>query len=300
MQNSLAKAIVLIVVISSVLIIGAGPTLSKVFAIASGTVKSKDGQPIAGAKVILIFSEDGSKHELTTDKKGKWRKANLQSGTWTIGFVAEGYEPQNVTVNLSAIKENKPIDIWLSPIPVSPLKIGDDLYQQQEYPEALQEYEKALAQNPEIYEAYEKIGLCHLRLNDKEKAIENFKLVLEQKPQSQDVLINLSAIYFEKGDLEEGMKYFKLLDEKSLNDPSLFFNIGVLLFKGNQVDMASEYLKKSLELDPCFINGYYQLGLVCLNKGDLEEAKRRFQKVIDLAPESEQAALAKKMLEGIK
>lgn len=300
MKKSSAKAIALIVAISTILIMEARPIFSQVFAMVSGTVKSKDGQPIAGAKVIFVLSEDGSKHELTTDSKGKWRKANLKAGTWTMGFMADGYEPQNITVNLSAIKENKPIDIWLTPIPVSALKTGDDLYLQQKYAEALQEYEKALAQNPDLYEAYEKIGLCHLRLNDAEKAIENFKRVLEHNPQSPEVLINLSAIYFEKGDLEEGMKYFKLMDEKSLNDPSLFFNIGVLLFKGNQVDLAAEYLKKGLELDPNSVNGYYQLGLVNLNKGNLEEAKRSFKKVIELAPGSEKAELAKKILEGIK
>lgn len=300
MKKSSSGALALIVAISAILIVEAGPTISQVFATVSGTVKSKDGQPIAGAKLVMILSEDGSKVELTTDNKGKWRKANLKAGTWTIGFMAEGYEPQNITVELSAIRENKPIDVWLNPIPVSPLKIGDDLYEQQKYAEALQEYEKVLAQNLELYEAYEKIGLCHLRLDDTEKAIENFRLALEHNPQSQDVLINLSAIYFEKGDLEEGMKYFKLLDEKSLNDPTLFFNIGVLLFKGNQVDLAAEYLKKSLELDPSSVNGYYQLGLVCLNKGDLDEAKRSFEKVIELAPDSEKADLAKKILEGIK
>ena len=300
MKKSSAKAIALIAAISAILIMEAGPIFSQVFAMVSGTVKSKDGQPIAGAKVVMILSEDGSKVELTTDSKGKWRKANVKAGDWTIGFMADGYDPQNITVSLSAIKENRPIDIRLSPIPVSPLKTGDDLYQQQKYTEALQDYEKALAQNPELYEAYEKIGLCHLRLNDTEKAIENLKLALEHNPQSQDVLINLSAVYLEKGDLEEGMRYFKLLDEKSLKDPSLFFNIGVLLFKGNQVDLAAEYLKKGLELDPNSVNGHYQLGLVSLNKGDLDEARSSFQKVIELAPCSEKAELAKKMLEGIK
>ena len=42
--------------------------------------------------MILIFSEDGTKHELTTDKKGRWKKANMRSGAWTIGIMAEEYE----------------------------------------------------------------------------------------------------------------------------------------------------------------------------------------------------------------
>lgn len=299
MRNPSKKLLAIIIAFSALFLIGAGFTFSKVFAMASGTVKSKDGKPIEGAKIILIFSEDGTKYEVTSDKKGNWRKANLPPGTYTIGFMADGYEPQNINIMLSAIHENKPIDIQLLPVPESPLSTGDSLYGQQKYEEALQEYRKVLSENQNLYEAYERIGLCCYRLGDLDKAIENFQKVLEKVPQSRDVLINLSAIYFEKGYLEEGLKYFNQLDEKSLTDPNLFYNVGVLLFRNNQTELAGEYFKKCLELDANFVNGYYQLGLVNLNKGDMEGAKRNFEKVIELAPESEKAGLSKKILENI-
>ncbi len=273
---------------------------AKVLALASGTVKSEDGKPIKGAKVILIFSEDGTKYELTTDKKGKWMKPNLRPGAWTIGFMAEGYEPQNLNVNLSAIRDNKPIDIKLSPVPESPLKKGDELYEQKKYGEALQEYQRALEENPDLYQANEKIGLCYYRLDDYDNAIEAFKSMLEREPRSQETLINLSAMYFERGELEDGMRYFKKLDEESLTDPNIFYNIGILLFKNGQIDMALDSLTKCVTLDPTYVNGYYQLGLVYLNKGNMEEAKKNLQKVIEIAPESENAALAKKIMEQIE
>lgn len=300
MKKPLPTINVTIMLIIAMTMINSFLLFSQTFAIASGTVKSEDGKPIKGAKVILIFSEDGTKHELTTDKKGRWRKANMRSGAWTIGFMAEGYEPQNFNITLSAIKRNPPIDVKLTPIPESPLIKADALYQQKKYDEALEEYQRVLAENQDLYQVHNKIGLCYYRLNDLENAIDAFKLMLEKEPQSQDTLINLSAIYFEKGDLEEGMKYFKQLEEKSLTDPSIFYNIGMLLFKNRQIDMAIDYLKKCLALDPLYVNGYYQLALVYLNKGDLEEAKKNLKKVIELAPESEKAALAKKMLENIE
>ncbi len=300
MKKLLAIINATIIFILAILMINSSLLYSQLFAIASGTVESEDGKPIKGAKVILIFSEDGTKYELTTDKKGRWRKANMRSGAWTIGFIAEGYEPQNFNVTFSAIKKNPPIDVKLIPIPKSPLIKGDALYQQKKYDEALKEYQRILAENPDLYQVYDKIGLCYYRLNDLENATEAFKLMLEKEPQSQDTLINLSAIYFEKGDLEEGMKYFKHLDEKRLQDPSIFYNIGILLFKNRQTDMAIDYLEKCIAVDPRYVNGYYQLALVYLNKGDLEEAKKNLKKVIKLVPESEKAALAKKMLENIK
>jgi len=292
--------VIVIIACLTIALIGTSDLYSRILARIGGTVKSEDGKPIQGARVILIFSEDGTKHELLTNKKGNWNKANLLPGTWTIGFIADGYEPQNFTVEISAIRDNKPVDIRLKRIPESPFIKGDALYEQKSYAEALQEYQRVLAENQSLYQAYEKIGLCYYRLNDLEKAIEAFKLVLEKEPQSQATLINLSAIYFEKGNLEEGMRYFKQLDEKSLTDPGLFYNIGILLFKSNQIDMAIEYLSRSINLNPGYVDGYYQLALAYLNKGDMEEAKKNFQKVIELAPDSEKAGLARKMLESIK
>lgn len=272
---------------------------AKVFALVEGTVKSEDGKPIEGATVILIFSEDGTKFEITTDKKGIWRKANIRPGSWTIGFIAEGYEPQNYNIQLSAIKKNPPMDIRLAPIPESPFSKGDTLYGQKKYTEALQAYQDVLSENPDLFQAHDKIGLCYYRLNDYENAIEAFKLMLEKEPQSTDTLVNLSAIYFEKGNLEEGMKYFEQLDEKTLTDPGTFYNIGILLFNNGQIDMAIDYLNKCLALDQNHVDGHYQLALVNLNKGDMEEAKTHLQKVIELAPESEIAALAKNILKNI-
>jgi Tfp pilus assembly protein PilF len=63
--------------------------------------------------------------------------------------------------------------------------------------------------------------------------------------------------------------------------------------------LAVEYLHKGLALMPLLeIN--YQLGLAYLNSGNKEEARKYFQKVIELKPESEKAAFAKKIVEEIK
>ncbi|MFP4082275.1 MAG: tetratricopeptide repeat protein [Candidatus Aminicenantes bacterium] len=273
---------------------------ARVWAMVEGTVESEEGKPIQGALVIMIFSEDGTKYEITTDQEGKWKKANLRPGKWTIGFMAEGYEPQNINVKLSAIRKNPPIHIKLSAVPESSFSQGDALYSQHNYSEALEEYQRVLEENPDLYQAYDKIGLCYYRMGELDKAIQAFKHMLEHQPQSRNTLINLSAIYFQKGSLEEGMKYFRQLDEKSLTDPGTFYNVGLLLFKNGEIDMAIDYFHKSLTLDSAYIDSYYQLGLANLNKGNMEEAKKNFHKVIELAPQSEKAALSRNILKNIK
>jgi tetratricopeptide (TPR) repeat protein len=292
----------LIIVIGSLIVLillCTSPAFTKVWARVNGTVKAEDGKPIKEARVILIFSEDGTKHEIITDENGRWSKVDIRAGAWTIGFMAEGYEPKNFNTVFSAIKKNPLIEIRLTPIPEAPLTKGDALYGQKKYAEALRAYQKAVAEHPDLHQAHEKIGLCYHRLNDPENAIKAYKVMLDKDPGSRDTLINLSAIYLEKGNLEEGMKYFKQLDEKSLKDHSTFYNIAVIFFNNNKMDLAIEYFKKCLTKNSNFVDGYYQLAFAYLNKGNIKEAKKNLKKVIELAPESEKAALAKDMLSSL-
>jgi len=291
--------IIHIVSLGLIIMICTSPALGKVWAKVTGTVMSEDGKPIEGVKVILIFSEDGAKLELTTDEKGRWIKIDMRPGAWTIGFMAEGYKPENINVTLSAIKDNPPIDIRLKPVPKPPLSKGDDLYQQKKYAEALQEYQRTLAENQDLYQAYEKIGLCYYRLNDLENAVKAFKMMLDKEPESREVLINLSAIYLEKGNLEEGLKYFQKLDEETIKDHSIFYNIGVLLFNNNRMDQAVDYFKKCVTRNPGYVEAYFQLALAYLNQGDMEEAKKNFRKIIELAPGSDKAVQADEILKSL-
>jgi tetratricopeptide (TPR) repeat protein len=272
---------------------------AKVWAKITGTVKSVDGKPIKDARIILIFSEDQSKFELKTDNKGRWSKVDIRPGQWTIGFMADGYEPQNINITLSAIKRNPPVDIKLNPIPKSPLTDADALYKEGKYKEALTEYQRVQSKNHALHQVNEKIGLCFYRLKDYDNAIKAFKFMLEKEPNAKISLINLCAINFEQGKLEEGMKYLSQLGEENIKDHTIFYNIGIILFNNNKMDMAIDYLKKSINLNPKYLKGYYQLAMAYMNKGEIESAKKNLQKIMELDPESEQAAQAKEILKAL-
>jgi len=282
------------------LVLGSVPVMSQILARVRGTVKSLDGKTIEGARVVLIFSEDKSKVEYVTDKKGSWKTHNLRSGTWTIGFMAEGFKPENINVTFSAIKKNPDIHMKLAPLPKSPLLKPNKLYKEGKYAEAIKGYREALNADPDLPGVMEKIGISYFKLGDKAKAMEAFKKVLEKHPDSQAVLINISSILLEEGQLEEGMNYFKKLNEASIKDHSVFYNIGILLFNKGKMKEAIDYFGKAVTRKPDYVQGHYQLALACLNTGDMERAKKGFNEVIKMAPDSEQATQSKEMLKALQ
>ncbi len=268
------------------------------WAIVQGTVKNKDGKPIEGA-IIIIQNEQGTKYEYLTDKNGRWIAANLEPGDWKLVIGAEGYKPQAMTASFSSVRRNEPINVKLELIPESPVAKADSLYNEGKYKEAIEEYKKVLSQNPDMLQIYERIGIAYYKMKDLDRAIETFKKLLEEKPDSKNAIFNLSAIYIEKNNLEEALKYFKIIEENSISDPDIFYNFGLLSFKNNQIDEAIEFFNKCIIRDEKYYEAFYQLGLAYANKGDIEKAKLNFGKVIEIKPDSEEAALAKSMIEAM-
>ncbi len=300
MKKPLTAKIIIIIVLMWVFSANANDINAQVKDPVEGVVKSADGKVIKGAKITLIAESDGQTHELTTDKKGRWRITRIRPGMWVVEVRAEGHKGKSKTVQVYPYRQNLPIVVMLSPLQASLLNRGDELFEQEKYAEALQEYQRVLTENPELYLAYERIGLCYSKLDDLDNAIEAFKAMLDKDPESRETLINLSVVYIQKGEEEEGMKYLNQLDAKSLDTPDLFYNVGLILFKKRKIDMAIEYFDKSVAMDPKYVDGYYQLALAYLNKADMEQAKKNLEKVIELAPDSEKAAMARRTLESIK
>jgi tetratricopeptide (TPR) repeat protein len=151
--------------------------------------------------------------------KRKLRLLNLRPGSWSVGFLAKGFESKNYNIELSAIRDNPPVNIKLAHTPESVFIAADALYREHKYQAALQEYQIILDAQPEQVEAYARIGLCYYRLEDVDKALTFFEKALEKGPAAPDIFINLGAIYLQKGDLEQGVKY-PAGRRKSITDPS--------------------------------------------------------------------------------
>jgi Flp pilus assembly protein TadD len=71
------------------------------------------------------------------------------------------------------------------------------------------------------------------------------------------------------------------------------------LIINNTIDACIEAGSKIADVDPWNAVNYNQLGTLYLQMGNKEQAKNVFQKIIDFAPNTEQAQLAKTNLEKL-
>ncbi|WP_291272526.1 tetratricopeptide repeat protein [Geothrix sp.] len=120
-------------------------------------------------------------------------------------------------------------------------------------------------------------------------------------PKNHDAWVSLGNDYFDTHQPQKSVEaYAKALALKP-EDPNVLTDQGVMYRQLNQFDKAVANFQKAAKLDPTHVQSLFNLGVVYahdLQKPD--EATKAWNKVLVLAPNSEQAAQARQQLSQLK
>jgi Flp pilus assembly protein TadD len=76
-------------------------------------------------------------------------------------------------------------------------------------------------------------------------------------------------------------------------------NKGINLFNTNKFEQAAQSFERVLQIAPDISKTHYMLGLAYANSGQMAKAKEHLTRFLELAPNDENAANAKEMLEYV-
>ncbi len=279
-----------------------------------GTVVDPSGQPVPGAVLKMELPGRGGT-QLKSDKKGKWAIGGIGAGNWNIDVEAPGFVTRRIVVSLPTefarlapveIKLEKAVDPGPSAEIVGALKDADAAYDAGKFTQARELYEKALA-DPKVAAQPAATSALHLRIarafsqdQQYEKELVHLQAILDLEPDNIQVKTLMAQEALKGGMLEKGTALLADI-ESQVKDPDVFFNVGVLFLNQGKVDDAVPYFTKAIAIDPKYVDGYFQRGLVYLGQQKMAESKADLMKVVELAPAgSPQAETAKKALESLK
>jgi tetratricopeptide (TPR) repeat protein len=275
-----------------------------------GTVLDEEGKPVAGATVKAVNPERGGGTTLRTDAKGRWALGGIAPGAWEIDIEAEGFEIRKVTVPLPGEEVRiPPVEIRLTKAgPRGPAKeqvaaaaAADEAYKAGRYAEARAEYEKLLPQRPDLQALLEQqIGFTYLQEKQPAKAVEHLEKVLALEPANQRIRAIAAQAALEAGQVEKGRELLASLDASTVDNADILFNLGINFLNAGQGQDAITWFTRAIERDAAHVDAYYRRALALLGQGKMAEARPDFQKVVELQPEGEMAAMARKALEQIK
>jgi len=276
----------------------------------SGKVSDTDGKPLEGVRVRLELPERGGGTTITTGKNGRWALLGVAAGSWNIDFSLAGYTPRAISVTLpSESARLASIDIELekaAPAGPSPelaraVAAADEAYKAGRWAEARAEYQKVLAQEPELAGVVEQqIGFTYIQEKDFPAAVDHLEKAVAADPANQDLRAIAAQAALEGKLLDRARGLLSGLDRTRVTQPDVFFNVGVNFLNGGDVAAAIEYFGEAIRVDPTHVDAYYRRALGYLGQGRNAEARADFQKVLELQPEGSMADLSRKALEQIR
>jgi Tfp pilus assembly protein PilF len=100
---------------------------------------------------------------------------------------------------------------------------------------------------------------------------------------------------------ESRASQLKSTADRNPSDPETRVQLGNLYFDAERYDEAARWYEAALKVDPKHSKTLLNIGIVrAFGKQDLDGAEKAWQRVIDLAPDSPEAAVAKKGLDGLR
>jgi cytochrome c-type biogenesis protein CcmH/NrfG len=134
-----------------------------------------------------------------------------------------------------------------------------------------------------------------------ENLASQMKTAAERNPQDAGTRVKLGNLYFDSGRFADAARWYAAALEIDPRNADASTDLGIAYYYMNQPDRALAQFDLSLAVDPKHSKTLLNVGIVrAWGKQDLEGAARAWQRVIDVAPGSEEASRAKQGLDGIR
>jgi tetratricopeptide (TPR) repeat protein len=278
-----------------------------------GTIVDPSGAPIPDVTIRFASERRQTNFEVKGKGDGTFTIAGMAGGEWNVDFIKEGFKDRKISIQVSELSYNKPIDVQMekavaaaqaAPKEKAPgiaeVEAGNALRASKDYAGAIAKYNEALTLNPGLAEVHGDIARIHAEQGKTDEAIASFKKLLEAKPDNQEAKLELASILLSQKKVDEAKALLGAANLESITNPYTLYNMGVGFYNAQQADEAIRYWEKAVTLDPKMADTWLQLGFAYYSTGNTAKAKEALQKVIELEPGSENAKSAQEFLASMQ
>jgi protein O-GlcNAc transferase len=149
----------------------------------------------------------------------------------------------------------------------------------QRMPDALREYEAALALKPDIHAAYSNIAAIYLDQGQFDKAEDVLRRVTTLAPNFTEGFINLAVLYIRTRQPDKAITAVDRALEINPDSFAAHFNKGEALTQKQDFKAALESYKRAVYLRPDMINFKLTLGVAYSRAGERDSAQKVFEEL---------------------
>lgn len=170
---------------------------------------------------------------------------------------------------------------------------------------AMERFQKAVSLKKDYSEAHNYIGVIYMDMGQWEKAIDSFDKALKNYLYATPALAlyNSGWAYYNLQNYDMALsRYQQALREERTSawQPQIEKNMGLVYGKKSDWVRAKEHFEKAVTLNPSLYDAHFFLAEVYLKIKDNENAKKSFQQVIKIAPQSPFAQKSQEYLKSLR
>ena len=182
----------------------------------------------------------------------------------------------------------------------SPLELGIGQYKHENYEEALNLLKKARQENPQNTLAAYYLGLTYKQLQNYKEATPYLKDAITYSPKIKGALMELIDCFYQLGELDQAKKWIVEAENEGIRPAQTAFLKGLVLLKDGDAAGAITAFEDAKTLDKSMAQSAdYQIGIAQLKSGKTKEAKRAFEEVALVDPNSTMADFANNYVNAI-
>ncbi len=159
-----------------------------------------------------------------------------------------------------------------------------DLYKKGDYTEAIPEWRKALAMEPDDPRAHNGFGETLARDGKRDEALTQFRAAIAEKPEFAEAHNNLGVLFAALGKPADATAEFNQALEINPGYADSHNNLGRLMLEQHRVPEAIDQFQAAIEINPGFAEAHNNLGYAYRTQGNVDQAVTEFRAAIDADP----------------
>jgi cytochrome c-type biogenesis protein CcmH/NrfG len=130
--------------------------------------------------------------------------------------------------------------------------------------------------------------------------VQALRNVVDRDPKNAVARAQLGNLYYDAGRYTDAIKWYSESLAINPKDVSVSTDLGVSYYYNNQPDLAIKQLEHSLQVDPKHPKTLLNMGVVrAFGKQDLKGATEVWQRLVEIAPDSQEGRQARQALETL-
>ena len=172
----------------------------------------------------------------------------------------------------------------------------DDPRKEESWDRAVSSFQTAVEQDPNYYSAYIEMGVMYDEKGDS-LALEYYNSAIDIAPNSLEAWYNKAMYFQNRGEVDNALNCYYTINEIDETWPDPYYNLGYIhLLMTHEYDSSIFYFERATQLDPMYYQAYNNMGLAYEKKGDMNNARKFYQKAVEINPDFQ---LAKDNLNAI-